>query len=209
MQPKSAFAGTSLCVVGNINRDIKPTRFHVGENLFRDGETPVASIIETLGGGGADKGAGYYEQDTLIVEPPAPVASHVNTTGTGDVLSVCMMLLHRRDDLPIRALHGAVWHVHAKDTDIQEWNSRVNGVLDTKHYGDELNRSWMFRTVGFGSSRQFWCDFISALRMTGYDHALSIEHEDSLMTAREGLEKAIRFLQGIVLQEPKGAVTWA
>ena len=45
--------------------------------------------------------------------------------------------------------------------------------------------------------------------MTGYDHALSIEHEDSLMTAREGLEKAIGFLQEIVLSEPKGDVTWA
>jgi sugar phosphate isomerase/epimerase len=45
--------------------------------------------------------------------------------------------------------------------------------------------------------------------MSGYDGVLSIEHEDSLMTAREGLEKAIRFLQDIVLNEPKGAVTWA
>ncbi len=63
--------------------------------------------------------------------------------------------------------------------------------------------------VGFGSSKEFWCNFVSALRMIGYDHALSIEHEDSLMTAREGLEKAIRFLQSIVLQEPKGSVDWA
>ena len=109
----------------------------------------------------------------------------------------------------VRALQGAIWHVHAKDTCVQQWNSRTNGVLDTKHYGDELHRSWLFRTVGYGSSRQSWCDFVSALRMTGYDHALSIEHEDSLMTAREGLEKAIRFLQGIVLSEPKGDVTWA
>lgn len=109
----------------------------------------------------------------------------------------------------VRALQGAIWHVHAKDTNIQQWNSKVNGVLDTKHYADELNRAWLFRTVGYGSSRQFWCDFISALRMTGYDHALSIEHEDSLMTAREGLEKAIRFLQSIVLNDPKGDVTWA
>lgn len=45
--------------------------------------------------------------------------------------------------------------------------------------------------------------------MIGYDHALSIEHEDSLMSASEGLEKAIHFLQEIVLQDPKGAVTWA
>lgn len=109
----------------------------------------------------------------------------------------------------VRALQGAIWHVHAKDTNVQQWNSKINGVLDTKHYGDEINRSWLFRTVGYGSSRQFWCDFVSALRMSGYDHALSIEHEDSLMTAREGLEKAIAFLQGIVLNEPKGDVTWA
>jgi sugar phosphate isomerase/epimerase len=45
--------------------------------------------------------------------------------------------------------------------------------------------------------------------MTGYDGPLSIEHEDSLMTPREGLEKAIRFLQEIALREPKGKVTWA
>lgn len=109
----------------------------------------------------------------------------------------------------VRALQGAIWHVHAKDTKIQSWNSQTHGVLDTKHYGDELNRAWLFRTVGYGSSRQFWCDFVSTLRMIGYDHALSIEHEDSLMTAREGLEKAIRFLQSIVLQDPKGNVTWA
>jgi len=109
----------------------------------------------------------------------------------------------------VRALQGAIWHVHAKDTSVQQWNSRTNGVLDTKHYADELNRSWIFRTVGYGSPRHFWCDFVSALRMTGYDWALSIEHEDSLMTSKEGLEKAIRFLQSIVLSEPKGAVTWA
>ncbi len=52
----------------------------------------------------------------------------------------------------VRALQGAIWHVHAKDTSIQKWNSSINGVLDTKHYRDELNRSWLFRTVGYGSS---------------------------------------------------------
>ncbi|MEA3163284.1 MAG: hypothetical protein QOE88_1102, partial [Verrucomicrobiota bacterium] len=109
----------------------------------------------------------------------------------------------------VRALQGAIWHVHAKDTAVQQWNSRLNGVLDTKHYSDELHRAWIFRTIGYGTSRQSWCDLISALRLIDYDGALSIEHEDSLMTAREGLEKAIRFLQSIVLNEPKGAVNWA
>ena len=109
----------------------------------------------------------------------------------------------------VRALKGAIWHCHAKDTAIHEWNAKTHGVLDTKHYGDELNRAWIFRTVGYGNPRRFWCDFVSALRMTGYDGVLSMEHEDSLMTPREGLEKGVRFLQSILLHEPKGAVTWA
>ena len=109
----------------------------------------------------------------------------------------------------VRALRDAIWHVHAKDTSVQNWNARTNGVLDSKPYRDELNRSWIFRTVGYGTSRQSWCDFISALRLAGYDGALSIEHEDSLMTPREGLEKAIRFLQSVILNQPKGDVTWA
>lgn len=109
----------------------------------------------------------------------------------------------------VRALQGAVFHVHAKDVAVQEWNSQTNGVLDTKHYSDELHRSWIFRTVGYGNPRRFWCDFVSALRMTGYDGALSMEHEDSLMSPMEGLEKGVRFLQGLILNEPKGKVTWA
>lgn len=109
----------------------------------------------------------------------------------------------------VRVLKGAIWHCHAKDTAIHEWNARVHGTLDTKHYRDELNRAWIFRTVGQGHPRQFWCDFIAALRMTGYDGVLSMEHEDSLMTPREGLEKGIRFLHDILLREPKGEVAWA
>jgi sugar phosphate isomerase/epimerase len=109
----------------------------------------------------------------------------------------------------LRALKDAIWHVHAKDTRVQEWNTRTNGVLDTKHYSDELNRAWIFRAVGYGNSRRFWCDFVSTLRMIGYDGALSVEHEDSLMTSREGLEKAVRFLREIVFSEARGNVTWA
>ena len=109
----------------------------------------------------------------------------------------------------LRALKGAVWHCHAKDTAIHQWNSSTNGTLDAKHYRDEMNRAWIFRTVGYGHPRHFWCNFISTLRLIGYDGVLSVEHEDSLMTPREGLEKGVRFLQSIVLQEAKGDVTWA
>ncbi len=40
--------------------------------------------------------------------------------------------------------------------------------------------------MGYGSDAIFWKDLVSALRMTGYDHVLSIEHEDSLMSGAEG-----------------------
>ena len=54
MLDEGAFSGSSLCVVGNINRDVKTAPLSVGEHLFRDGETPVDSIVETIGGGGAN-----------------------------------------------------------------------------------------------------------------------------------------------------------
>ena len=39
------------------------------------------------------KGAGYYHHGVLTLEESVPAKRQVNTTGTGDVLSVCMMLL--------------------------------------------------------------------------------------------------------------------
>jgi sugar/nucleoside kinase (ribokinase family) len=54
MLDESAFSGGSLCVVGNINRDVKTAPLSTGDHLFRDGETPVDSVVETIGGGGAN-----------------------------------------------------------------------------------------------------------------------------------------------------------
>ena len=48
------FEGSSLCVVGNINRDVKTSPLHAGEHLLRDGESSVSFISETIGGGGAN-----------------------------------------------------------------------------------------------------------------------------------------------------------
>jgi len=45
------------------------------------------------------QGAGYFREGRFIVSPAAPVERHRNTAGTGDLLSVCMMLLHGRDDV--------------------------------------------------------------------------------------------------------------
>lgn len=110
----------------------------------------------------------------------------------------------------IYALKGAIYHFHAKDTKINERISRVNGVLDTKHFSKEPVRSWLFRSVGYGHGEDTWRDIVSALRLTGYDYVMSIEHEDSLMTGTEGLEKAIALLRRTMIFEKKpGEMWWA
>lgn len=114
---------------------------------------------------------------------------------------------------PVRAiteLKGAIYHFHAKDTRIDPYNAAFKGVLDTVHYGDELNRSWIFRTVGYGHGEQVWRDIFSALQLAGYNGAVCIEHEDSVMAPYEGLEKAVAFLKKVLISEPKpGSMWWA
>jgi sugar phosphate isomerase/epimerase len=108
----------------------------------------------------------------------------------------------------IRVLGDCIFHVHAKDTQIYESNLPRTGVLDTKKYTDERNRSWIFRTCGYGHAFGWWKEFISTLRMYNYDYVLSIEHEDSLMSPDEGLTKAAEFLGSIVIREKAGAAWW-
>ena len=110
----------------------------------------------------------------------------------------------------IRMLGDAIYHVHAKDTKIDEINTARIGVLDTKHYGDEINRAWVFRTVGYGHDAAWWRDLVDNLRLVGYDRVLSIEHEDSLMTIDEGLKKAVDVLNKVMIKEEKPCgMRWA
>ena len=120
-------------------------------------------------------------------------------------------LIWQQMDTPtvIRELKDAIFHFHAKDTKIDPINCARNGVLDTGAYGNELERSWIFRTVGYGTDANAWKDIISALRLVGYDHAISIEHEDSLMSVNEGLSKAIAFLKDVLITEGKAEMWWA
>ena len=111
--------------------------------------------------------------------------------------------------MAVRELKDCIWHFHAKDCKVMEVNSLRNGVLDTKHYADEINRSWIFRTMGYGHGYDIWNDIFSTLRMVGYDGAVSIEHEDSLMSGDEGLEKAIEFLKNSIIFKETGEMFWA
>jgi sugar phosphate isomerase/epimerase len=104
---------------------------------------------------------------------------------------------------------GAIFHVHAKDTFLDQGNIRRNGVLDTKHYSRFVDRSWSFRSVGYGRDTKFWRDFVSMLRTVGYDYVLSIEHEDGLASPAEGLAKAVATLRDAVFAEAPADMWWA
>ena len=112
--------------------------------------------------------------------------------------------------LAIRALKGAIYHFHAKDTVIDQYNTALNGVLDTKSFGDIAERSWVFRTVGYGHGEDTWRAIFSELRKVGYNGIISIEHEDGLMTSKEGLEKAIEVLKRtIIFDDEQIDMFWA
>ena len=113
-------------------------------------------------------------------------------------------------DVPaaIRRLGSAIFTVHAKDCAIDRANTSVNGCLDGRPYRQTAQRSWNFRTVGWGHGLEVWRGITSALREVGYDSALSIEHEDPLASADEGLQSATAFLNQALLRKPAGKMHW-
>jgi sugar phosphate isomerase/epimerase len=109
----------------------------------------------------------------------------------------------------IRKLGDAIVHVHAKDCYLDPYNIAVNGCNDHKNYTDIPHRSWTFRTIGYGHDLKVWKDIVSALRMSGYDHAISLEHEDGMMSFDEGVKKGLAALHEVVTVESPGEMFWA
>lgn len=101
----------------------------------------------------------------------------------------------------VRALgEGAIFHSHAKDTRLNRQEMALNGSLDPRPMVNPGERAWEYVTLGFGHSESFWREFLAALRMGGFDGVLSIEHEDQLMSAEEGIEKSVEFLRPLLLR---------
>lgn len=103
----------------------------------------------------------------------------------------------------------AIHYFHAKDVQLMESIIRKNGVLDTKSFTDEANRAWIFRTLGYGHDAGLWKQIFSLLKIMGYDDTISIEHEDGLMSPKEGLEKAIRLVKESMITESNSNMFWA
>jgi sugar phosphate isomerase/epimerase len=109
----------------------------------------------------------------------------------------------------IRKLGHTIYHMHGKDCYVDELNIAVNGCNDNKTYDQIANRSWTFRSIGYGHGAKVWKDIVSALRLVGYDHVISIEHEDALMSIEEGLTKSVAMLKEVTMFEEPGEMFWA
>lgn len=81
---------------------------------------------------------------------------------------------------------GAIYHVHGKDARLERHLVGPNGVLDTKTIDDFARRSWNFVAVGSGHPEQWWSEFFSVVRMSGYDDVVSLEMEDLTMSMMDG-----------------------
>lgn len=114
-------------------------------------------------------------------------------------------------DIPaaIAALGDAIFYVHAKDVALHPANIARNGVLDTKSFTRMAERSWLFRSVGWGHSELEWKAIVSTLRLVGYDYVLSIEHEDAMASIHEGLDSAVSMLSRVLLREAPAEAWWA
>ena len=96
------------------------------------------------------------------------------------------------------ALGEAVFHVHAKDTMLNAPVQATTSLLENGSLMDIPARSWSYITLGFGHGEEWWRQFCYRLKMAGYDGWLSIEHEDVLLNALEGLEKSVALLKNVM-----------
>ena len=100
------------------------------------------------------------------------------------------------------ALGAAIFHVHAKDTLLNAPVQATTSLLENGSLMDIPARSWSYITLGFGHAEEWWRQFCYRLKMAGYDGWLSIEHEDVLLNALEGLEKSVALLKGVMPVAP-------
>jgi len=90
-----------------------------------------------------------------------------------------------------RRLEGAVYHVHGKDARIERGLADIDGLLESQPVTHTKTRTWNYVAVGCGQDLQWWKEFFSVLRMTGYDGYVSLEMEDLTMSVEAGLQTSI------------------
>ena len=102
-----------------------------------------------------------------------------------------------------RALGDAIYYIHAKDTRVDPVIAGVNGVIETTPGDRYQGRSWNYITLGYGHGELWWREFIAVLAAVGYDDVFSIEHEDPMLSALEGVERSVAFLRNVLINLPR------
>jgi sugar phosphate isomerase/epimerase len=100
------------------------------------------------------------------------------------------------DPAAIIEQHGdAIGFAHGKDTRLYPERIRVHGVLDARYPIDPETASWHFTAVGGGRPVAEWATLLSALRASGYDGVVSIEHEDPTLSPEASIEASATALR--------------
>lgn len=82
--------------------------------------------------------------------------------------------------------HGAIYHIHGKDSRPERRMSGPNGMLDTKSIDQFRGRAWNYVSVGAGHGVQWWQEFFSVVRMAGYNEDVALEMEDLTLPMLDG-----------------------
>lgn len=169
--------------------------FELHPNMLAHNAESYLELIEAAGDDGSTLGLNF--------DP-----SHLFWRG----IDPLAMLRHLREKVP----SGAVKHAHGKDAFTDRFNTEVNGCLSMVPYSDEAHRPWRFVAIGEGwdpvngpHDLNWWQRFVTELQLSGYDHVISIEHEDSRKSFEEGLGKALKVLDQAVNRDSPGPITWA
>jgi len=98
-------------------------------------------------------------------------------------------------------LQDAIITAHAQDSEINRDVMELNGCFTTRDYSDIRKRPWNLRLVGYGHPEHCWRDMLSALRRTGFDSQINIEHQDASVSLKEGILKGVEFLNRVIFHE--------
>jgi sugar phosphate isomerase/epimerase len=104
----------------------------------------------------------------------------------------------------IRALAGRIGFVHGKDTLVHADRVALHGVLDFRWPAGADEMPWHFCAVGRGRPLSEWRALMRALRDSGYDGPVSIEHEDPTLDPQDGIEASLAGLRAALAAEVAG-----
>ena len=91
--------------------------------------------------------------------------------------------------------HGAIYHIHGKDSRPERRYWQPNGMLDTKPIDAFARRSWNYVAVGAGHDAKWWKEFFSVVRMSGYNDEISLEMEDLTLSMLDGHLASLQVLR--------------